>query len=110
MNNWTKWIPFPKPEEIRQIEAPKSFGVYQLRNTRTNEYVLFGIGGNLNERMKSLMPKPYGIGTRNNTEKRGYVLANHKDIKYRITSTQNREEAKRIEENLKAQNNHIFNT
>jgi len=92
MNNWTKWVPFPKPEEMRQIEAPKDFGVYQLRNTRTNEYVLFG------------------IGTRNNTEKREYVLANHKDIKYRITSTKNREEAKRIEENLKAQNNHIFNT
>ena len=110
MNNWTKWIPFPKPEEIRQIEAPKVFGVYQLRNTRTNEYVLFGIGNNLNERMKSLMPKPYRIGTRNNTEKREYVLANHKDIKYRITSTKNREKAKRIEENLKAQNNHIFNT
>jgi len=110
MKNWTKWIFFPRPEEVRQIGAPESFGVYQLRNKRTGEYVLFGIGNNLNERMKSLMPKPYGKGTRNNSAKREYVLANHKDLEYRILITKNREEAEQRENKLKKKKNHLFNT
>lgn len=108
--NWTIWKPLLSPENIRNIDAPNESGVYQLRNTKTDELVLFGISVTCRKRMKSFYPKPYGKGTRNNSDKREYVLNNWKDIQYRTLSTIDREEAKRIEDGIKQSNNHIFNT
>ena len=100
----------PAPEQCRFIIAPEGPGVYQLRNRKTNEQVLFGIGKECRKRMKSLFPAPFGTGKRNNGEKRNYILQNWQHIDYRTCSTATREEAKAIEDVLKAQQNHIFNT
>ncbi|MBU2912933.1 hypothetical protein [Reichenbachiella agariperforans] len=108
--NWTNWKELPSPEQCRGIEAPNGAGIYQLRNKKTDELVLFGISVTCRKRMKSLYPKPYGTGTRNNSGKREYVLNNWQNIQYRTLSTSDRDEAKRIEDEIKQKDNHIFNT
>ena len=110
MSEWSNWKPFPEPMKLKDISVPAEPGVYQLKNQKTSEYVLFGIGKDLRKRMKSLYPQPYGIGTRNNVNKRIYVLENWKNIEFRYMRTETRKEAAIIEQKLKEQGNHIFNT
>jgi hypothetical protein len=110
MSNWTDWKPLPKPDNAREIKAPMGSGVYQVRDADTGKYILFGIGVELQKRMKSLYPAPYGVGTRNNEHKRLYILQNYKHLEYRTMSTLDRATAKKIEDELKSQNNHLFNT
>ena len=110
MADWSIWLSFPKPESIKNIAAPSGPGVYQLRHKSTGEYILFGIGGECQKRMKSLMPKPYGTGTRNNSFKREYVLKHYSDIEYRTLSTNTREKASEIEKKIKQEFNYKFNT
>ena len=81
-----------------------------MKNEATHELVLFGIGQNLNDRMKSLMPPPYGVGTRNNMRKREYVLKYWADLEFRVFLTNTRKEAARIEKVFRQARNHIFNT
>jgi hypothetical protein len=100
----------PSPENCRQIEGPSGPGVYQVRNDKTNQFVLFGISNNCRNRMKSFFPPPYGTGKRNNEDKRKYVFRNWQNLQYRTYETTTRDEAKNIEDRLKAQGNHIFNT
>lgn len=107
---WTEWKPMPSPDSCRSIEAPEGPGVYQLRNRITRQLIQFGISKYCQERMKSLFPKPYGRGTRNNEDKRKFVLKNWKLLEYRTIPTTTRKEAKEIEDRLKALNNHLFNT
>jgi hypothetical protein len=116
MKTWSNWKPFPSPENCRNIEVIEGLalydgpGVYQIRNKKTGEYILFGIGIRLQERMQSLMPKPYGKGSRNNEYKRQYILDNYQDLQYRTFHTDTREEAADIERAIKQKNNHRFNT
>ena len=107
---WKSWKLMPAPEECRSIDGPDGPGVYQIRNSATREYIQFGIGNLCRKRMKSLFPKPYGVGTRNNEEKRNYILKNWQQLEYRTLSTGTREEAKRIEDQLKALQIHRYNT
>jgi len=109
-NKWTGWMPLCAPESCRQIAGPDGPGVYQLRNKKTNQFVQFGIGIRCRYRMKSLFPEPFGTGKRKNSEKREYVLKHWRDIEYRTCVTESRDKAKLIEDDLKAQRNHIFNT
>ena len=74
------------------------------------QLIQFGIGKECQERMKSLFPKPFGKGTRNNENKRKYILMNWRQLEYRTMATTTRFEAKGIEDELKALNNHLFNT
>ena len=60
--------------------------------------------------MKSLFPAPYGTGKRNNSEKRNYIFKQWRNIEYRTCAIDTREQAKLIEDEIKAQRNHIFNT
>ena len=60
--------------------------------------------------MKSLFPAPYGCGTRNNANKREYILTNWRNLEYRTFATKTKEDAVKIDRALKAQNNHLFNT
>lgn len=110
MNKWTKWKSLPSPENAKNIEGPIGPGVYQIRNTKRGENIQFGIGVACQSRMKSLFPKPFGTGTRNNEGKRIYILNNWKDLEYRTFATNTREEAKKIEDQIKAEKNHLFNT
>ena len=107
---WTDWKLLPSPENCRSIEGPEGPGVYQIRNRKTNQLIQFGESITCQKRMKSLFPKPYGTGTRNNENKREYILKNWRDLDYRTFPTNTKEEAVKIDRELKAQNNHLFNT
>jgi len=116
MNKWTKWKAMPSPETCLLIEGPQNEqgqdlpGVYQIRNIKTNQFIQFGIGKECKLRMKSLFPKPFGLGTRNNEKKREYILLNWQHLQYRTLATATRAEAKVIEDKIKAKKNHLFNT
>lgn len=108
--NWSLWRKMPRPEHCRSIEGPRNPGVYQIREVGTKKKILFGIGVDCQKRMKSLYPKPYGVGTRNNEDKRKYILRNWANLEYRTLSKSSREEAKNVEDEIKAQKDHLFNT
>lgn len=110
MSTWSEWKSMPAPESCRTIEGPTEAGVYQIRNKQTNEFIQFGIGGECRKRMKSLFPEPYGTGRRNNQNKRLYILNNWMNLEYRTLGTSTRNEAKQVENKLKALKNHLFNT
>lgn len=110
MSAWTNWRAMPSPQDCRLINAPSGPGVYQIKNKVTGQLIQFGIGVKCQERMKSLFPEPYGCGKRNNSNKREYIFSNWKNLEYRTFATLTRAEAKLIEDSLKAENNHLFNT
>lgn len=108
-NNWSNWKLFPDPRRKDYLSAPFGFGVYQLYNKKTKEYVLFGRGKNLAFRITTMLPKPLGQGTRNNNNKKTYVLKNIEHIQYRTIPLENEKQCRNLEKNLKALNIHIFN-
>lgn len=108
--NWSEWKPFPDPRNGEYLFAPYGYGVYQLRNIKTSEFVLFGCGNNLAFRMSSLLPKPLGQGTRKNEEKRIYVLNHLSHIEYRTVAFFKREHMIKCEYILKQGDNHLFNS
>ena len=99
---WTAWQPFPacNGERLRFPTVPLVPGVYELRHQSSQQKILFGIGEVVGERMRSLAPKPWGQGTRNNRDKREYVLRNCADIEFRTLSCKTRAEAATIEATL----------
>jgi len=101
---------FPDPRKGDYLIAPLGSGVYQLRNRKNNKYVLFGTGKHLAHRMTSLLPKPFGAGTRNNEDKRRYILNNLQDIEYRTISFIESNDAKRFESYIKSVEQYLFNT
>ncbi|WP_444917142.1 hypothetical protein [Microbulbifer sp. JMSA003] len=101
MSKWTKWKSFPDPRKNELITAPFGPGVYVLRNRKTKELVLFGSGKNCAFRMSSLLPKELGSGTRNNLEKRDYVLNNISQIEYCCLPCENINIAREEEKSLK---------
>ena len=100
----------PSPENARSIDGPIGPGVYQLKQKSTGQFILFGIGVECRKRMKSLFPEPYGTGERRNDRKRSFVLSNWKDLEYRTLQINSRGEAKEIEDRIKDEHNHLFNT
>ncbi len=109
--DWSKWRKFPNPSKKEYLYSPFGYGVYQLRNTKTGENVLFGKSKNLAVRMTSLLPVTSGgAGRRNNSSKREYIWDNIDDIEYRTIPFVNEDDANKIEKTLKASNDHIYNT
>jgi len=109
-NDWSEWKKFPDPRELEFLTAPFGEGVYDLRNKRTGENVLYGRGKNVSSRMCSLLPQPLGTGSRNNKYKRNYVFENLTDIEYRCKATSSKKESLQIEKNLKSENKYLFDT
>ena len=109
-NDWSEWKYFPDPRKKEYLNAPFGFGLYQLKNVKLNQYILVGIGKNCAYRMSSLLPKPFGQGTRNNNIKRDYVMENISDIQYRTISFLTEIEMKQVENEIKKLNLHKFNT
>lgn len=107
---WTEWKIMPSPENCRSIEGPTGAGVYQIRNRKTKEFIQFGESITCQNRMKSFFPKPFGTGTRNNENKRHYILSHWKDLDYRTVKANSKEEAVKIDRFLKSLNIHKFNT
>jgi hypothetical protein len=110
MQIWSAWKAMPSPDLCKSIEGPLGPGVYQIRNKSTKQLIQFGIGVECQKRMRSLFPKPYGSGTRNNEEKRNYILKHWQTLEYRTLKTASREDAALIEKAIKQANNHLFNT
>lgn len=107
---WSEWRPFPDPRKRDILLAPYGYGLYQLKNIKTQEFVLFGVGKNCAYRMSSLLPKPYGQGTRNNESKRLYILENIESILYRTVAFNQEHEMKEVEKAIKKLRIHKFNT
>lgn len=107
---WSDWKSFPDPRKGGYISAPLGSGVYQLRNKKTNRYVLFGTSKHLAHRMTSLLPNPHGAGTRKNEDKQNYVLNNIHDIEYRTISFINNDDAKQFEKYIKLKEKYLFKT
>ena len=42
MNRWSRWQPFPDPRLGGYLSAPFGLGVYELRNRKSGELVLYG--------------------------------------------------------------------
>ena len=110
MNRWSRWHPFPDPRSGGYLFAPFGSGVYELRNRASGELVLFGKSKNVARRMLSLLPRPLGVGTRNNSEKREYVLKHLADIAYRTKACTDERAALTEERKLRNSNNHRFRT
>ena len=108
--NWSKWRNFPDPRKGEYLNAPIGFGLYQLKKVKSNEFILFGIGKNCAYRISSLLPLPYGQGTRNNNFKRDYVLENISDIQYRTLSFISKENMSNTEKEIKRLKLHKFNS
>ena len=110
MAEWTKWRCFPDPRNGELLTAPLGPGVYELRHAPSGEFLLVGIGGHCANRMSSLLPKPLGCGTRNNSAKREYVLSHIAEVEYRCLPCEPRDEAKATEGTLRAKNQYRFPT
>lgn len=107
---WSDWKSFPDPRKGEYLYAPLGSGVYQLRNKKTGEFVLYGTSKNLAYRMTSLLPVPLGAGTRNNKDKPDYIFNNIQDIEYRTISFIDNIDAKRFESFVKFAEEYIINT
>src|SRR5690554_5920231 len=94
---WSIWTKMPNKENCRDISGPMGPGVYQVRNIISNNKILFGRSKACQQRLRSLFPKPFGTGTRNNEDKREYVLEHCHNLEYRCLATATVMEAKVIE-------------
>jgi len=108
---FSDWRMFPDPRKCAYIWAPIGPGCYQLRLTETKQLVLFGRSANVSARLASLLPPPFGQGTRRNTEKRQFVFDHLGSIEYRTIACTGRQDAARIEVALAANSDtYVFKT
>lgn len=108
-NNWTEFFPFPSPIRMEYLHAPFGPGAYELKNEKTKELFYVGEGGHVAWRMTSLLPAPYGKGTRNNAKPRQYVFNNLGDIHYRTLICKDKATAKQIQDKMIDNHNYLFN-
>jgi hypothetical protein len=107
---WSEWRRFPDPQRLDCLHAPFGPGVYELRRAASRELVLAGCGKNCAHRMTSLLPSPIGQGTRDNADKRNYVLEHLADIEYRTCACVSKKAALEEERRLRKTNNYRFKT
>jgi hypothetical protein len=106
---WSKWLRFPDPRKLELLIAPFGPGCYELRHG--TQLVLFGQGQNVASRMSSLLPAPFGCGTRNNQSKRKYVFAHLGEVEYRTLACASAADADRREKELKGNGSrYLFRT
>jgi hypothetical protein len=110
MSDWSPWLPFPDPRKGDYLTAPFGPGVYQVRRRGQADMVLFGRGGHCASRMSSLLPKPMGTGTRNNSAKRRYILLHIRDLEYRCRACKSRGDATAVENAVRSECSYLFAT
>jgi hypothetical protein len=108
-NSWTEFSPFPSPLQRGYLLAPFGAGVYELKNVKTKELVYIGEGNHVALRMTSLLPTPFGEGTRNNLPLRSYIIENINDIHYRTFACSDKSDAKQLQDRMMETNKYIFN-
>lgn len=96
---WSEWRRFPDPRKLESLTAPFGPGCYVLRVGE--QLVLYGMGGNVAQRMASLLPAPFGSGRRNNQGKRKYVFDHLGSVEYRTLACATRNEAQECERSLR---------
>ena len=101
MKSWSAWHRFPDPATGGILHAPIGPGCYELRNTTTDQLVLFGMSKAVAARMTSLLPAPNGVGGRRNDKKRAYVREHRGVVEYRTLACASRDEAEEVEERMK---------
>jgi hypothetical protein len=104
---WSQWRNFPHPKRRGYLIAPFGPGCYQLRNG--DKLVLFGESGHVAHRMSTLLPEGYGAGGRKNKGKRAYVLKNINAIEYRTLACGTKNEALKVQMELK-KDKHLYHT
>jgi hypothetical protein len=102
------WKRFPDPDACGFLVAPFGPGVYELRNAKTGQKVLFGRGRRCATRMGSLLPD--GGGTRNNEAKRTYLLKHLAEIEYRTRAFATEAEMVAFESGLRDEGGYLFGT
>ncbi len=107
---WSEWRPFPAVEMLYDIDAPLGPGVYELRLADTGEPVYCGKSKTVATRMQSLLPKPWGKGTRNNAGLRSFILENIERVEYRTVALPTGDEAQHIETLMKQKKRYLFHT
>lgn len=108
---WSPWRPFPNPRNRGLLTAPLGPGLYELRRCSTGRLILIGIGGNVADRMPSLLPENKGGASgRRNKLKRRYVSRYLSDIQYRTCATDSRDDALRIETQRRHKLDYIYPT
>lgn len=95
---WSAWSPFPDPREYGILTAPFGPGCYEIRNGA--RLIAYGKGANVASRMSSLLPGPWGCGTRNNKQKRQYIFEHLEMVEYRTLACATDGEAKEEERKL----------
>ncbi|MEQ8531143.1 MAG: hypothetical protein RIB86_04805 [Imperialibacter sp.] len=99
--SWSEWYKFPDPLDHGILKAPIGPGVYEIKNARTGQRLLFGESKNVAVRMTSLLPPECGgTGTRNNKRKQADIANNLKDLEYRTLSCKTKKAAKAEEKRL----------
>ena len=104
------WKPFPNPLNKDYLNSPIGFGVYQLRINKTKDYIFFGRGGSISNRMASLFPELPGVQNRNNYDKIDYVHHHIDELEYRTIACTDEAETKTIEGALGRLKIHKLNT
>ena len=107
---WSGWSPFPAKETLYDIDAPIGPGVYELRIADTSEPVYCGKSKTVSTRMQSLLPKPWGKGTRNNAGLRSFMLENIEKIEFRTVALSTDWEAQQLETMMKRNKLYLFHT
>jgi hypothetical protein len=97
---WSHWRLFPDPRKRGILVTPFGAGCYELRNGR--QLVLYGQGSHVAQRMASLLPTPWGCGTRRNRKKREYIFQHLGRIEYRTLACTTHHEAKKEERRLRS--------
>ena len=96
--SWSEWRSFPDPKHFGILVAPLGPGGYELRVA--DQKVLYGSSKNVALRMTSLLPWPYGAGTRRNSDKREFVLVNISRVEYRTIACETTDQAKKLEKHM----------
>ena len=120
--DWTEWNSFPNPSDYDGINLrhifrkillkPYSTGVYQIRDNKTGEKILFGktTKRTLELRMGSLLPlDDGGISGRNNKDKKNHISKNIENMEFRVLYLPEND-ATKIEREIKLLKNHKYNT
>lgn len=106
---WSEWKRFPDPRNAEMLTAPIGPGCYGMRDA--TQLLLFRMSGNVAWRMTSLLPAPFGRGTRNNAAKRAAIFERLGHVEYRTFACATVEDAKTLESAMKARKaDYLFRT
>ena len=106
--DWSEWRAFPDPRDLGYLHAPFGPGVYELRLRGSHELVYCGSAGNTAQRMTSLLPRPFGAGTRDNAGLREFLLQHLERVEYRTAAMSEPRHARVLETLMHRNHRYLF--